>query len=204
MNKCEFKYVRDYSISRIIFVILKLMKYLIEQWNIFFKVTTTSEEKSVTESMDSTVKSKDSASESEEEEKEETLREKIDRLALENSENDEDFDVSNQVYIIFLFNIRCSFFHPGCYYSIHSRFKRRFTFTINLIRRKLDDLTLLRQIARSGFDDTPLASFIFLVRWLHMYMLLHDREDLSGHVFAIVFSADQMQLFGGQRREQRR
>ncbi|XP_011687604.1 PREDICTED: rRNA biogenesis protein rrp36 isoform X3 [Wasmannia auropunctata] len=56
------------------------------------KVTTTSEEKSVTESMDSTEKLKDSSSESEEEEKEETLDEKIDRLALDSSEGDEDFD----------------------------------------------------------------------------------------------------------------
>ncbi|XP_011687603.1 PREDICTED: acidic repeat-containing protein isoform X2 [Wasmannia auropunctata] len=55
-------------------------------------VTTTSEEKSVTESMDSTEKLKDSSSESEEEEKEETLDEKIDRLALDSSEGDEDFD----------------------------------------------------------------------------------------------------------------
>ncbi|XP_011687605.1 PREDICTED: uncharacterized protein LOC105449867 isoform X4 [Wasmannia auropunctata] len=58
-------------------------------------VTTTSEEKSVTESMDSTEKLKDSSSESEEEEKEETLDEKIDRLALDSSEGDEDFDRSS-------------------------------------------------------------------------------------------------------------
>ncbi|XP_025990099.1 uncharacterized protein LOC105202133 isoform X2 [Solenopsis invicta] len=50
---------------------------------------TTSEEKSV----DSTTKVKDSTSEAEKEEKkEETLNEKLDRLALENSEDDEDFD----------------------------------------------------------------------------------------------------------------
>ncbi|XP_071555966.1 uncharacterized protein [Temnothorax nylanderi] len=53
---------------------------------------TTLEEKSVTESMESTAKLKDSSSESEKEEKKETLNEKIDRLALENSEDDEDFD----------------------------------------------------------------------------------------------------------------
>ncbi|XP_077269954.1 uncharacterized protein LOC143901459 isoform X2 [Temnothorax americanus] len=50
---------------------------------------TTLEEKSVTESTESTAKLKDSSSESE---KEETLNEKIERLALENSEDDEDFD----------------------------------------------------------------------------------------------------------------
>ncbi|XP_024877770.1 uncharacterized protein LOC112458394 isoform X1 [Temnothorax curvispinosus] len=50
------------------------------------------EEKSVTESTESTAKLKDSSSESEKEEKKETLNEKIDRLALENSEDDEDFD----------------------------------------------------------------------------------------------------------------
>lgn len=52
--------------------------------------------------------------ENEEEEKEETLNEKIDRLALENSEDDEDFDVSNQISV-FSFNIRYSFSHPGRY-----------------------------------------------------------------------------------------
>ncbi|KYN18008.1 hypothetical protein ALC57_09653, partial [Trachymyrmex cornetzi] len=58
------------------------------------------EEKSVVESVDSTTTSKHSMSESEEEKQEkeenekrkETLTEKINRLALENSEDDEDFD----------------------------------------------------------------------------------------------------------------
>ncbi|XP_012537521.1 serine/threonine-protein kinase rio2 isoform X3 [Monomorium pharaonis] len=57
------------------------------------KVTMTSEEKPITESKDSTeVKDSTNALEEEEEEEEETLNEKIDRLALENSEDDEDFD----------------------------------------------------------------------------------------------------------------
>ncbi|XP_012537520.1 uncharacterized protein LOC105837355 isoform X2 [Monomorium pharaonis] len=56
-------------------------------------VTMTSEEKPITESKDSTeVKDSTNALEEEEEEEEETLNEKIDRLALENSEDDEDFD----------------------------------------------------------------------------------------------------------------
>lgn len=63
----------------------------------FFKVTTISEENSVTESADSPAKLKDSASESEEENNRETLNERIDRLALADSEDDEDFDVSDQV-----------------------------------------------------------------------------------------------------------
>lgn len=59
--------------------------------------TTTSEEKSATESTDATEKQENmtSCSESEEDEKneeEETLKEKIDRLALESSDEDEDFD----------------------------------------------------------------------------------------------------------------
>lgn len=77
----------------------------------FFKVTT-SEERSVTESTDSTAKLKHATSESEKEEKKkekkETLNEKIDRLALECSEDDEDFDVSDQS-VIFLFNTRYLF-----------------------------------------------------------------------------------------------
>lgn len=86
----------------------------------FFKVTT-SEERSVTESTDSTAKLKHATSESEKEEKKEkkekkeTLNEKIDRLALECSEDDEDFDVSDQS-VIFLFNTRylfIFFFHSG-------------------------------------------------------------------------------------------
>lgn len=103
-----------------------------------------------------------SESEEEKEEQKETLKEKIDRLALESSENDEDFDVSDQVlYFCLTFDVR--FFILDA--IIHNRFKWGFTFTINLrIRRKLGDLTLLRQIARSGLDDTPLASYIFLVR----------------------------------------
>ncbi|KAL0101119.1 hypothetical protein PUN28_018756 [Cardiocondyla obscurior] len=56
------------------------------------KVTTTTEEKSVTESMDSTAKLKDSDSESEAEEEKETLNEKLDRLAMDNSESDENFE----------------------------------------------------------------------------------------------------------------
>lgn len=69
----------------------------------FFKpTTTTSEEKSATESTDATEKQENmtSCSESEEDEKneeEETLKEKIDRLALESSDEDEDFDVSNRI-----------------------------------------------------------------------------------------------------------
>ncbi|KAL0101120.1 hypothetical protein PUN28_018756 [Cardiocondyla obscurior] len=55
-------------------------------------VTTTTEEKSVTESMDSTAKLKDSDSESEAEEEKETLNEKLDRLAMDNSESDENFE----------------------------------------------------------------------------------------------------------------
>ncbi|KYQ52569.1 hypothetical protein ALC60_08285 [Trachymyrmex zeteki] len=62
------------------------------------KLKEKSEEKSVTESMDSTSTSEHSTSESEKHEKEEkekeqkeTLKEKIDRLALENSEDDESF-----------------------------------------------------------------------------------------------------------------
>lgn len=75
----------------------------------FFKVTT-SEERPVTESTDSTAKLKHATSE---EEKKETLNEKIDRLALECSEDDEDFDVSDQS-VIFLFNTRyLFFFHSG-------------------------------------------------------------------------------------------
>ncbi|XP_072764955.1 uncharacterized protein [Anoplolepis gracilipes] len=66
--------------------------------------TTTSEEKSGTESTDATEKQGNliSYSESEEDEKEmkndeeeETLKEKIDRLALETSDEDEDFDPAN-------------------------------------------------------------------------------------------------------------
>lgn len=89
-------------------------KIFVQTTKNFFKVTTTSEEKlkekseekSVTESMDSTSTSEHSTSESEKHEKEEkekeqkeTLKEKIDRLALENSEDDESFKVS----FIFLF-----------------------------------------------------------------------------------------------------
>ncbi|XP_072764956.1 uncharacterized protein [Anoplolepis gracilipes] len=68
------------------------------------KATTTSEEKSGTESTDATEKQGNliSYSESEEDEKEmkndeeeETLKEKIDRLALETSDEDEDFDPAN-------------------------------------------------------------------------------------------------------------
>ncbi|KAL6428871.1 hypothetical protein ACFW04_008009 [Cataglyphis niger] len=56
--------------------------------------TSTSEEKSVTESTDNTEKQRNliNHSESEEDEDEETLEEKIDRLALESSDEDEDFD----------------------------------------------------------------------------------------------------------------
>ncbi|XP_070171991.1 uncharacterized protein [Polyergus mexicanus] len=63
--------------------------------------TTTSEEKSVTESTDNTEKQRNliSHSESEEmndkDEDEETLEEKINRLALESSDEDEDFDPAN-------------------------------------------------------------------------------------------------------------
>lgn len=77
----------------------------------FFKVTT-SEDRSVTESTDSTAKLKHATSESEKEEKKkkkETLNEKIDRLALECSEDDEDFDVSDDQSVIFLFNTRYLF-----------------------------------------------------------------------------------------------
>lgn len=57
------------------------------------------------ESMDSTAKVKDSTNESEKEE-EETLNEKIARLALESSEDDEDFDVSDQVsYFCLIFDV---------------------------------------------------------------------------------------------------
>ncbi|KAL6428875.1 hypothetical protein ACFW04_008009 [Cataglyphis niger] len=58
------------------------------------KATSTSEEKSVTESTDNTEKQRNliNHSESEEDEDEETLEEKIDRLALESSDEDEDFD----------------------------------------------------------------------------------------------------------------
>ncbi|XP_070172000.1 clumping factor A isoform X3 [Polyergus mexicanus] len=65
------------------------------------KATTTSEEKSVTESTDNTEKQRNliSHSESEEmndkDEDEETLEEKINRLALESSDEDEDFDPAN-------------------------------------------------------------------------------------------------------------
>lgn len=62
-----------------------------------FKTTTISEERSVMESTDSTTKLQDSTNESEEEEEEETLNEKIDRLALETSGDDEDFDVSDRI-----------------------------------------------------------------------------------------------------------
>lgn len=71
------------------------------------------------ESTDSTAKLKHATSESEKEEKKkekkkETLNEKIDRLALECSEDDEDFDVSDQS-VIFLFDTRYLFifFHSG-------------------------------------------------------------------------------------------
>lgn len=47
-----------------------------------------------------------SESEEEKEEEKETLKEKIDRLALESSENDEDFDVSDQVlYFCLTFDV---------------------------------------------------------------------------------------------------
>lgn len=71
----------------------------------FFKATITSEEKSVTESTDNTEKQRNLISHSEsegneeindEDEDEETLEEKINRLALESSDEDEDFDVSNR------------------------------------------------------------------------------------------------------------
>lgn len=54
-----------------------------------------SEEKSATESMGSSPKLKAATSESEEEGQKESLNEKIDRLALEDSEDDEDFNVSD-------------------------------------------------------------------------------------------------------------
>lgn len=59
--------------------------------------TTTSEEKSATESTDATEKqgnltSSSESEEDEENEEEETLKEKIDRFALESSDEDEDFD----------------------------------------------------------------------------------------------------------------
>lgn len=52
----------------------------------------------MTESTDAAEKQENLTSESEDEEneEEETLKEKIDRLALENSDEDENFDVSNR------------------------------------------------------------------------------------------------------------
>lgn len=64
--------------------------------------------------MDPTAKMKEDSSESEEEEKEETLNEKIDRLASESSEGDEDFDVSGQVSCLML--VYFFFIHPGRYH----------------------------------------------------------------------------------------
>lgn len=58
----------------------------------FFKVKEMLGEEGVTTRLEDS-----ESSESEEEEKKETLNEKIDRFALENSEDDEDFDVSDQV-----------------------------------------------------------------------------------------------------------
>lgn len=63
-----------------------------------FKATSTSEEKSGTESTDATEKRENliNYSDSEEDEEDnETLQEKIERLALESSDGDEDF-VSNR------------------------------------------------------------------------------------------------------------
>lgn len=133
----------------------------------FFKVTT-SEERSVTESTDSTAKLKRATSESEKEKKEEkkeTLNEKIDRLALECSEDDEDFDVSDQS-VIFLFNTRYLFIYLFFFilddiikFIVHSNGVSR---SRSICGFEENSVTLLRQIAR--FDDTPLVSFIFLVR----------------------------------------
>jgi len=74
--------------------------YSMKQRDVFFKPTTTSEEKSATESTDAekqgNLTSCSESEEGEENEEEETLKEKIDRLALESSDEDEDFDVSNR------------------------------------------------------------------------------------------------------------
>lgn len=135
----------------------------------FFKVTT-SEDRSVTESTDSTAKLKHATSESEKEEKKkkkETLNEKIDRLALECSEDDEDFDVSDDQSVIFLFNTRYLFFFffildDIIKFIVHSNGVSR---SQSICGFEENSVTLLRQIARNaGFDDTPLVSFIFLVR----------------------------------------
>lgn len=86
-------------------------------------------------------KLKDSANESEEEDNlKETLNEKIDRFALENSEDDEDFDVSDQVSHFcltsdthFLIRYRIKF--------IERRFKRRFTFYNQFVDLKKNSVT---------------------------------------------------------------
>lgn len=134
---------------------LRLIKYSIKQRNIFFKVTT-SEERSVTESTDSTAKLKHATSESEKEEKKkekkETLNEKIDRLALECSEDDEDFDVSDQS-VIFLFNTRYLlfffFFIPDdtIKFIVHSNGVSR---SQSICGFEENSVTLLRQIARNA------------------------------------------------------
>lgn len=102
---CGFLHVLPRILRRLPEIIIR-WKVFDERARHFFKVTTTSEEKSVTESTDDTEKPRnlisDSDSEENEEEmedkqeKKETLEEKIDRLASESSDEDEDFDVSNR------------------------------------------------------------------------------------------------------------
>lgn len=129
---------------------LKTDKIFDKTTKYFFKVTT-SEERSVTESTDSTAKLKHATSESEKEEKKETLNEKIDRLALECSEDDEDFDVSDQS-VIFLFNTRYLFIYfffildDIIKFIVHSNGVSR---SQSICGFEENSVTLLRQIARA-------------------------------------------------------
>lgn len=154
--------------------LIKSNKIIDKTMKHFFKATTTSEEKSVTES-DSAAKLNDSACESEEEKKNETLNEKIDRLASENSENDEDFDVSDQV----------------SYFRLTSG--SQFLILDAIIKFIVDSsgVSCSQSICEFGGNsvtwpsstDSPqrlrryAARFICIFStMLHMYVLLHDRE----------------------------